>query len=106
MSEISTFIKCLMEETNLSRSELAKFAGVSRTTLAKILTGRSYGSIKALNKILGVFGCYMTVRRKRSQPDDYEKESGKLRLPFDDPLENNPAIDKIRSGVNKTPRPR
>ena len=106
MSEISTFLKCLMEEANVSQAELGRLAGVSRTTLSKIMRGRSSGSIAALDKILGVFGCYITVRRRRNQPSDFDKDSGVLRLPFDDPLENNSALDKIRKRVKKTTRPR
>jgi len=105
MSEISTFIKCLMEETNMTQAELARLSGFSRTTLSKILRGCSQGSIAALNKILDVFDCHVTVRRKRNQPSDYDAESGKLRLPFDDPLDNNNTLDKLRNRINKTPRP-
>ena len=105
MSEIRTFLKCLMEETNMTQSELARLSGFSRTTLSKILRGRSQGSVAALDKILGVFGCHVTVRRKRNRPSDIDKESGKLRLPFDDPLDNNNTLVKLRNRVNKTPRP-
>ena len=106
MSEISTFIKCLMEEANMTQAELARMAGLSRSTLSKILRGKHDGTVETLNKILGVFDCYITVRRKRNRSGDYDKEAGKLRLPFDDPLENNNALDKLRKRVNKTQRPK
>ena len=105
MNEISLFLKCLMEEANMTQAELARISGFSRTTLSKILRGRSEGSIAAHNKLLGVFGCHITVRRIRNQPSDFDSESGTLRLPFDDPLDNNPSLDKIRNRVNKTVRP-
>ncbi len=95
-----------MEEADLSQAELGRLAGVSRTTLSKILRGRSAGSIAFLDKIFGVFGCYVTVRRTRNQPSDFDKDSGKLRLPFDDPLENNNALEKIRNRETKTQRPK
>jgi len=106
MTEINTFVKCLMERANLSQSELARMAGVSRSTLSKIIRGRNNGSVEALNKVLGVFDCYVTVRRRRFQTDDYDRDTGKLRLPFDDPLENNPTIDKILNRDDKTSRPK
>ena len=105
MNEIATFIKCLMEETNMSQAELSRKISLSRSTLSKILRGKTDGSLKALNEILGVFDCYVTVRRKRNQTSDYDPESGKLRLPFDDPLDNNPAINKLRDKKDKTKRP-
>ncbi len=105
MNEIATFIKCLMEETNMTKADLARRAGVSNATITRILKGRTKGSIEGLDKILGVFQCRLAVRRIANLPTDYDPETRKRRLPFDDPLENNPALEKIRNETQKTPRP-
>ncbi len=105
MTEINTFIKCLMERANLSQTELARMVGVTRSTVSKIVRGRIEGNVGTLNKILAVFDCYVTVRRKRNHTSDYDQDAGRLRRPFDDPLENNPRIGEIRNRGEKTPRP-
>jgi len=105
MKEIPLLLKCLMEETNMTHAELARRAGVSRATITRILQGRTRGSLAGVDKLLGVFGCRLTVRRIANLPTDYDSGENHIRRPFDDPIEGNPALAKIRSETKKTQRP-
>ncbi len=105
MNEIPLLLKCLMEETNMSHAELTRRSGVSRATITRILQGRTKGSIAGVDKLLVVFGCRLTVRRIPNLPSDFDSEAGHRHRPLDDPIEGNPALDKIRSETRKTRRP-
>jgi len=105
MNEIPLLLKCLMEEANMTASQLARRAGVGRSMITRILRGSRSGSIEGLNKVLSVFGCQVTVRRILKQPDDIDPETRKFRRPFDDPIENNHALEEARIKPPKTERP-
>ncbi len=105
MNEIPLLLKCLMEEANMTASQLAKRAGVGRSMISRIFDGSRSGSIDGLNRLFKVFGCHVTVRRILKQPDDIDTQSGKFRRPFDDPIENNTALEEARIKSKKTERP-
>ncbi len=106
MEEIPLLIKCLMTDANLTPSKLARLAHVSVATVTRILNGKTYGSIDKVNMILKVFNCHLTARRIPNRQSDYNQETGKLRRPFDDPIEDNEeAIDKVKIYPIKIERP-
>lgn len=105
MNEIPLLLKCLMEEANMTPAQLAKRAGVGRSMISRIFDGSRLGSIDGLNRLFGVFGCQITARRILKAPDDIDSASGKFKRPFDDPIENNPGVEKAQIKHPKTERP-
>ena len=105
MSNIHTYLKCLMEATNITITQLSRRSGVAKATISRLLRGETRSSIQAIDKLLAVFGCHLTVRLKPISPVDFDPETGKRKLPYDDPLENNLKLDAIRNEKQKTPRP-
>jgi len=105
MSNIATYLKCLMEATNITITQLARRSGVAKATISRLLKGETRSSLHAIDKLLAVFGCHLTVRRKPNTNDDFEPGTGKRKLPYDDPLENNPKLAAILNEKQKTPRP-
>ena len=105
MKEIPLLLKCLIEETNLTPSQLAHFTRMSYTTVWRIVNGKSEGSVTSLNKLLNIFGCQLTVRRIPNRQEDIDPNTGKYRRPFDDPIEGNEKLAKIRAVRMKTERP-
>jgi len=105
MNNTATYIKCLMEMTNITITQLARRSGVARATITRILKGQIRGSLAGVDKLLEVFDCYLAVRRKVVSPMDIDPETGKVKKPFDDPFENNLLLDTIKNEKKKTPRP-
>ena len=105
MKEIQLLLKCLIEETNVTPSQLARWTRMSYTTVWRIVNGRSEGSVASLNKLLNIFGCQLTVRRIPDRQEDIDPNTGKYRRPFDDPIVGNPRPAKIRALRMKTKRP-
>jgi len=105
MNKIATYLKCLIEETNMSNSELSRRSGVARATITRILQGKAKGSVQSVDKLLEVFDCYLAVRRKPVAPMDIDPETRKVKKPFDDPFENNVILESLKNEGRKTPRP-
>jgi len=105
MNKIAIYLKCLIEETGLTHAELSRRSGVARATITRILQGRARGSLESVDKLFGVFDCYLTVRRKPVAPMDIDPETRKIKKPFDDPFENNSILNFLRNEGKKTPRP-
>jgi len=105
MNNIAIYLKCLIEETGISQAELSRRSRVARATITRILQGRARGSLISVDKLLEVFGCRLTVRRIPDRSTDYDRASGKRKLPYDDPLENNPKLEVIKNERQRTPRP-
>jgi transcriptional regulator with XRE-family HTH domain len=63
--ELGAKIKNLRKEKNISQEELAKKAGISRTTLSKIENGYSSKvSIVTVEKILSILGYTLDIKPK------------------------------------------
>ena len=105
MNEIPFLLKCLMEETNMSVAELARRANVSQAMVSRVLSGRSQSTLGGIDKLLAVFGCHVTVRRIQTLTTDFDPETHKHRLSFDDPIEGNPHVQSLRDEKRKTKRP-
>lgn len=57
MEELRQAIEIYLEQTNISRAEFARRAGISKSYLSNILAGRrSPGNISLLQRIAGVTG--------------------------------------------------
>ncbi|MGC9315943.1 MAG: helix-turn-helix domain-containing protein, partial [bacterium] len=80
-------------------------SGVAKATISRLLRGETRSSLHAINKLLAVFDCHLTVRRMPINSIDLDPDTGKRKLPYDDPLEGNPKLDAIRNEKQKTPRP-
>lgn len=105
MNKIATYLNCLIEETGMSHAELSRRSGVARATITRILQGRARGSLESVDKLLEVFDCYLTVRRKLVAPMDIDPETRQAKKAFDDPFENNSILNALRNEKKKTPRP-
>jgi transcriptional regulator with XRE-family HTH domain len=63
--DLGVKIKNLRKEKNISQEELAKKAGISRTTLSKIENGYfSKVSVVTLEKILAILGYTLEIKPK------------------------------------------
>lgn len=54
---LATRMRTMRAERRWSQRELAKLAGVSRPTVAKLELGSGVATLKTLNRIAGAFGC-------------------------------------------------
>ena len=105
MKEIPLLLKCLMEETNMTIAELARRAKVSQAMVSRVLSGRAKSTLGGIDKLLGVFGCHVTARRIHALSSDFDPVTHKHLLPFDDPIEGNPQVQRLLDEKRKTKRP-
>ena len=62
--DLGKAIFLMRRATGINRQDFAKKIGVTRRTLEEIEQGRGNPTLKTLEKILGVFGFVMALKRK------------------------------------------